>query len=184
MLHHNKPIENGGGRGGQIFQGVKAAAGDVIAVVHADASVRAPVFSNMLGVLNKNSDVIGGAAGSVFNIRMFRLKLIELANAFRMVFLGISFGDQVQFFRRRPVVNAELYPDIPLMEDVELSIRLHRLGRQVFMFDEAVVSARRWHAVGSKNSFNIVCMLASYLIKRLFKRPDTVSLYKNYYGKA
>jgi len=96
--------------------------------------------------------------------------------------LGISFGDQIQFFRRRPAAEAGIFPDIPLMEDVELSIRLHRLGRQVFLFEDAVVSSRRWQSAGRNNFFLIIRLFTSYLVKRLWKKPDTVSMYRRYYG--
>ncbi len=181
VIYHPAPPEKGGGRGGQICRGIEAAKEDVVAVVHADVDATAPVFTKMITSLEKHPDVIGGAVGSIFDRASFRLKLIELANDFRMIFLGISFGDQVQFFRRKPVVENRLFPNIPLMEDVEFSIRLHSIGRQIFLFDEVVVSSRRWRVVGYINSISIICRVVGYLISRIVKEPDTVSLYRSYY---
>jgi hypothetical protein len=70
------------------------------------------------------------SVGGVFNDSGWRMRLIEFLNDFRFVFTGIGFGDQVQFFRRKPVLERNLFPIIPLMEDVEFSLRLKRLGRQ------------------------------------------------------
>ncbi len=52
------------------------------------------------------------------------MRLIEYANDIRTALSGISFGDQIQFFRRLPVKAQDIYPVIPLMEDVELALRL------------------------------------------------------------
>jgi hypothetical protein len=98
-----------------------------------------------------------------------------------MVFFGISFGDQVQFFRRNPVIEKNLFPNIPLMEDVEFSMRMQTLGRQVNLFGRALVSDRRWASVGFKNSFIVICNLVSYLWLRIWKTPDTFAMYKSYY---
>ena len=115
MVNHPRSLEEGGGRGGQIRAGIEAAKGDLVAVVHADAIVERPVFTTMCRVLEQQPNLGGGAVGTVFESRDRCLGLINVANDFRMVFLGISFGDQVQFFRRRPVAAANLFPKIPLM---------------------------------------------------------------------
>ena len=172
-----------GNRGGQIRAGIMAASGDVVAVVHADTLVTTPIFTRMLHVLRKQPAVAGGAVGGVFESRNPLLRLIEIANDFRAVLLGISFGDQVQFFRRRPVLETDLFPDIPLMEDVEFGIRLHRLGRQVYLFKNNVISARGWNSGGYGNAFLIVYRVSAYLLKRVWGTPNTETLYRLYYDK-
>ena len=172
-----------GSRGGQIRSGIMAASGDVVAVVHADTLVTAPIFTRMLHIFRKQPAVAGGAVGGIFESRDPLLRLIEIANDFRAVFLGITFGDQVQFFRRKPVLETDLFPDIPLMEDVEFGIRLHRLGRQVYLFGDNVISARRWNSAGHGNAFLIVYRVSAYLLKRVWGTPDTETLYRLYYDK-
>ena len=95
--------------------------------------------------------------------------------------MGIGFGDQVQFFRRKPVLERDLFPIIPLMEDVELSLRLKRLGRQAFLFGDALISARRWKIEGFRNSISIICRVALYLWQRIWRKPDTLAMYYSYY---
>ncbi len=156
----------------------------MIAIVHADTLVTAPTFQRILNVLSKQPILAGGAVGSVFDGNDGFLRLLEFANDFRAVFFGISFGDQVQFFRRKPVVKQNLFPSIPLMEDVEFSLRMHRIGPQVFLFGSALVSARRWRSDGFKHSVLVIRLLAVYLWQRVWKKPDTLSLYRRYYGKS
>ncbi|MBF0572846.1 MAG: glycosyltransferase [Desulfamplus sp.] len=206
VLLHYKPYYSGGGRGGQIKAGIIKASGDVVAIVHADTFIPAKVFSKMIRVLNSRPSVIGGSVGcrfenfSDFNFSdkstlnrnakqaflksyRFKLKILEFLNDARAIFFNISFGDQVQFFRREPVVRYDIFPDIPLMEDVEFSIRLNSLGDQVFLFGKAVVSARRWQRLGVKNIVMVVLLLLKYLIKRfLQKHPDTSLFYSKYYS--
>lgn len=184
VIRHPAPPENGGGRGGQIGAGVAAAAGDVIAVVHADIRITEPAFGQMIDLLRRQPMIVGGAVGGRFRGRGWRLRLLETANDLRAAFLGISFGDQVQFFRRRPVVENGLYPSIPLMEDVELSLRLQGLGRTAFLFGEAWISPRRWRANVSRRAGLVIRLFLTYLWQRgLGRRPDTLAMYIQYYGK-
>lgn len=181
VMIHDQPIENGGGRGGQIKTGIKSAKGDVVAILHADSILPGEEIDRIIKMLNAHPGVIGGSVGCRFDSSKPQFRLIELANDFRAAFLKISFGDQVQFFRRQPVVDHDLFPGIPLMEDVELSLRLHRLGRQVHLFGNVLVSTRRWKSIGFKNARWILIQVLTYLITRLWSEPDTVNLYKKYY---
>ena len=66
---------------------------------------------------------------------------------------GTSYGDQAQFFRRELLQFAGGFPDQPIMEDVELSLRLQSLGKPIYLDLPVTVSARRfvrmnwWRAV-------------------------------------
>ena len=175
------PPEKGGGRGGQILAGVKAARGDVIVIVHADILMAPSSFSHVLEVLQHNPTIIGGALGIVFNNKNWKYRLLEFANDAKAVYFSISFGDQVQFFRRKPLVDNAVYPNIPLMEDVEPSLRLHRWGKQVYLFGHSLVSTRRWLKNRSGNLLTILWQFSSYLVVRLWKTPDTTRMYRNYY---
>ena len=184
VIVHDHPVENGGGRGGQIKAGVNAAAGDVVMIVHADTILPGNEIDRVLAVLNKHPGVIGGAVGCRFDSPRLRFRFVELANDMRAAFLKISFGDQVQFFRRQPVVSCNLFPGIALMEDVEFSIRLHRLGRRIYLFGGALVSTRRWDKIGSRNAFWILRQVAVYLVCRLWSQPDTVKPDYNIFDTA
>lgn len=181
VVTHLNPIDNGGGRGGQIHAGIMAATGDVVAIVHADSRVPPDTCARILRILSKEPNAAGGAVGAVFAAPGWRLRLLEYLNDFRMVCLGISFGDQVQFFRRRQIVENDLFPAIPLMEDVEFSLRLHRAGRQVFLYGNVLASARRWQAAGYGRSLTVIRLVAVYLWQRLRGTPDTLAMYRCYY---
>lgn len=181
VLIHDRPIEKGGGRGGQIKAGIDAASGDVVAVVHADTILPGTEIDRMMEMLKRCPHIIGGAVGCRFDAPHRRYRFIELANDFRAAFFKISFGDQVQFFRRVPVASQNLFPDMPIMEDVEFSIRLHRLGRLTYLFGNALASTRRWEQIGNKNAAWVIKNVAIFLIRRLMQKPDTVQIYRQYY---
>jgi len=181
VIFHNMPVDKGGGRGGQIHAGIMAARCDVIAIVHGDTCITFPVFTRMIDLLCKNPAIAGGAVGGHFKGSGWRLGLLEFANDLRAAFLGISFGDQVQFFRREIAVSGKLFPNIPLMEDVELSLRLHHIGRSSYMFGNALISDRKWKAKVLKRSSLIIFLFISYLWNRLWKKVDTAEMYRQYY---
>ncbi|MCG6879857.1 MAG: glycosyltransferase [Deltaproteobacteria bacterium] len=183
VLEDARSLKKGGGRGGQICKGIQAARGDLVAVVHADTLVKAPGFTRMCDVLERQPRLCGGALGGLFASRDPKLGLINFLNDLRVTFLGISFGDQVQFFRRKSVADKLLFPCIPLMEDVEFGIRLSKLGPQVYLFGNALVSPRRWKTRGFGNAFTVITGVGSYLLKRPGGTPDTKAMYRSYYGK-
>lgn len=183
VLVHSAPPDSGGGRGGQLRVGVMAATGDVVAIVHADTRTTARTFTRIAEALRRNPSLVGGAYGGLFGGKGWRLRTLEFANDLRAAW-GVSFGDQVQFFRRLPMIQADLFPDMPLMEDVELSLRMQRLGRVTFLFGDARISARRWTAGLSRRGGLVVWLVAAYFLRRLWGTPDTAGMFRRYYGSA
>jgi len=182
VLMHRAPPHQGGGRGGQIAAGCRLAREDVVAVVHADTLVARGSLSRARELLARNPDVVGGALGAVFDGRGLKFRLLETVNDLRASFTGISFGDQVQFFRRTPVVESGRFPDIPLMEDVELGLRLREIGRTVFLWERNLVSSRRWRSGMPGKALLVIRLTAGYLLRRRFGRPDTIAMYRRYYS--
>lgn len=183
VLFHSAPIDAGGGRGGQIAAGVTAATGDVIAIVHADARVTTPEFTRMLSVLRRERMIVGGAIGTTFTTQSPFFALLTAGNDFKAALFGISFGDQIQFFLRRAVVLKNAFPAIPLMEDLELALRLKNFGRTTFLFGDAQVSSRRWESGRTGRAAMILKLCGVYLWQRLWGTPDTVAMYRRYYGR-
>ena len=181
VLPHAAPAA-GGGRGSQILAGARATQADVVVIVHADTCIAPELLPRIRQLLRLNPDVIGGAGGGRFDAPDWPLRLIEAANDVRAGFFGISFGDQVQFFRRPPALDAELVPDLPLMEDVELSLRLQRHGRTAFLWTANRVSARQWQRGRAARAGLILRLFAGYLLRRLRGPVDTRAMYRRYYG--
>ncbi len=150
--------------------------------LHADTLLEPGKLDLALQVLQQNPDIIGGAIGNRFDGTGILLRVLELANDMRAAYLGISFGDQVQFFRRAPMLEYDLVPVIPLMEDVELSLRMRSAGDTVFLWGRCLVSSRRWQRGSACGVVRVISLCTRYLFQRLWREPDTIAMYHEYYG--
>jgi hypothetical protein len=150
------------GRGRQIAKGVSLSSGDILLVLHADARLKRGSLQRMVNALRVRPDAAGGAMEATYDSPTPRLKLVALLNNFRAKHLGISFGDQAQFFRRDSL--PEGFPDFLLMEDVELSLRLKEHGSLLFIPDGVWSSSRRWAVTGFIANFYQVIMLTGFYL--------------------
>ncbi len=136
------------GRGTQIKRGIKYCRADVILILHADCLIRPNLSALVLRALNENPQCIGGATGMEYLEGSRKNRFVSLLNNTRARWTGISFGDQAQFFRREGLRLMDGFPDLMLMEDVELSMRLKEHGQLCFIPRGVVVSKRRWERRG------------------------------------
>ena len=143
------------GRAAQMNAGAAVARGEVLLFLHADTVLPGGAVAAVLGALNDPAAVIGGA---------FRVRLAASHGAGRYVraTLGITgrmiaaraavsrsySGDQAIFVRAEAFRAVGGYPEIPLMEDVELSRRMRRAGKTVLLPLTVETSGRRWEAWG------------------------------------
>jgi rSAM/selenodomain-associated transferase 2 len=142
------------GRAAQMNAGASVARGEVLLFLHADTRLPGGCHPAVLGAL-QDPAVIGGA---------FRVRLAASPGAGRYVraALGITgrmigargavsrsySGDQAIFVRSEAFRAVGGYPEIPLMEDVELSRRMRRAGKTVLLPLRVETSGRRWEAWG------------------------------------
>lgn len=171
------------GRGAQIRAGVAATSSDVVLVIHADCICKHDVSQRVMTVLKQNPDVVGGAVGQRFSSSSFRLLIIEILNDARATLGGASFGDQGQFFRVAAIKNQGGFPDYPLMEDVELSLRMMQAGRVVLLDGGIQNSARQWGGDFIKRILLILKLVIVFRLSRLFNRDVTKKLYEMYYAR-
>jgi rSAM/selenodomain-associated transferase 2 len=175
------------GRGLQIHAGVEASQGDVILVLHADCVINHGMISRMLSELNGELRYIGGALGMAYDRASVKNRFVAWLNNVRVRWTGVSFGDQAQFFRREALVLIGGYPDLMLMEDVELAMRLKNKGPLCFIPKGVVVSTRRWENMGFWLNFRrVVHNCLRYLIQRRLGIGDQVRKdeYERYYRLA
>ena len=142
------------GRASQMNAGAAVARGDVLLFLHADTLLPGGSVPAVLGAL-QDPAVIGGA---------FRVRLAASSGVGRYVraALGITgrmigargsvsrsySGDQAIFVQADAFRAVGGYPEIPLMEDVELSRRMRRSGKTVLLPLRVETSGRRWETWG------------------------------------
>lgn len=134
------------GRALQMNTGAAAATGGVLLFLHADTRLPSGFATAVRGAIE------GGAVGGRFDVVLggthrFLPVVARLMNA-RSRLTGISTGDQAIFVRRDVFVQLGGFARIPLMEDVELTRRLRRVGRLAALRLRVTTSARRWEENG------------------------------------
>ncbi len=136
------------GRARQMNAGATAAVGDVLLFLHADTCL--PIgFDNYI---HKVLSIPGSAAGA-FQFSLDgperALRLVERMVNWRSNFLQMPYGDQAIFLTADIFHAVGGFPDIPIMEDFELMLRLRRRGRIRIAPIPVLASARRWHKMGT-----------------------------------
>jgi len=174
------------GRGNQIQRGVEQCLSEAVLILHADCRMEVEVIAKVKeGLLDP--EVLGGCVGSRFESPSCGQWIIQFLNIFRARILGMSFGDQGQFFRTRFIKEGKWDLSMPLMEDVELSLCFWQTpGVVLYLGGGLVSSVRRWKKSNRfLNALGIIHLVLLYCIKRKIQgRVDTRRLYERYYGKA
>lgn len=179
-----KVFEAPRGRGHQIATGIRHASGDYILVAHADMMLAPDVLVRIREALMQSGQR-GGCVGCTFESDHLFLAWIGHLNRVRASLFGISFGDQGQFIRTDALPDLGGFPDIPLMEDVEFSLRLKSLERPLYIGGGIRVSARRWtQSRKVAHTLLVVKLVAQYQVRRLIQgsEVDVTDLYEQYYG--
>ncbi|MGL1936773.1 MAG: glycosyltransferase [Fibrobacterales bacterium] len=172
------------GRGNQILTGIEEATSNAIAVVHADTILKGGAIESIIETLDRSPAVYGGALGARYSDSSIKFTITQTLNTLRAKYLGISFGDQVQFFRTA-YIKAKLQP-FRLMEDIEIALLIKEQGDTVFIPGYVECSTRTWTKRGFVENFKTVIHLTGlFLIKRRLGTlsKDCNEFYLKYYGK-
>ncbi|MBI3637714.1 MAG: TIGR04283 family arsenosugar biosynthesis glycosyltransferase [Candidatus Rokubacteria bacterium] len=140
-------LVTGTGRARQMNAGVAATSGDVLLFLHADARLSAGALT-AIGAAMRDPRVVAGRFELVYRPSAWPYTWIARLGNLRARLTGIGTGDQTLFVRRTAFEAVGRYPDVPLMEDVELSRRLKRVGRIVALRIPVVASARKYRREG------------------------------------
>jgi|Deesub1362A_J573_1020465.scaffolds.fasta_scaffold17907_2 rSAM/selenodomain-associated transferase 2 len=135
------------GRATQMNLGARYATGDILLFLHADCILPDNAFSLIRSTMEMDS-VSAGAFDIYLDHPSFIYRVIEFGANMRSRITSIIYGDQAMFLKRGLFNSMGGFKEIPLMEDVEISQRLKRLGRVVFLRPPVKVSPRRFQKEG------------------------------------
>jgi rSAM/selenodomain-associated transferase 2 len=134
------------GRALQMNVGASRARADVLLFLHADTRLPPRADVQVLQA------VAGGACWGRFDVcidgRPWMLRVVAALMNLRSRLSGIATGDQAIFVTREAFDRIGGFPAQPLMEDIELSRRLKRLGRPACLRTKVRTSGRRWEQRG------------------------------------
>ena len=162
------------GRARQMNAGAATARGAVLWFLHADTLAPSDADLTVLDSVTK------GALWGRFAVRLSgshpALRIIERMMNLRSCLTAIATGDQGLFVRRDAFARVGGYRDLPLMEDIELSRALKRLGHPACLRQTVVTSSRRWEQHGIWRTV----LLMWRLRLRWFLGADAESLARRY----
>jgi rSAM/selenodomain-associated transferase 2 len=137
------------GRALQMNAGAARARADVLLFLHADT--RLPPLADVL-VLQAMQGPGGGACWGRFDVRIegrpWMLRVVAGLMNLRSRLSGIATGDQAIFVSREAFEQVGGFPVQALMEDIEISRRLKRLGPPACLSARVCTSGRRWEQRG------------------------------------
>lgn len=137
------------GRALQMNAGAARARTDVLLFLHADT--RLPPLADVL-VLQAVQRSDKGACWGRFDVRIEgrprMLRVVAALMNLRSRASGIATGDQAIFITREAFERVGGFPEQALMEDIEISRRLKRLGRPACLRARVCTSGRRWEQRG------------------------------------
>jgi rSAM/selenodomain-associated transferase 2 len=163
-------------RGRQMNAGAAQARGSLLCFHHADSELR-PEHLKALEQTARNDAISGGAFHRRFDDR--RTPIVWWEGLVRWItsFAGPLFGDQSIFVRASVFERLGGFADIPLMEDVEFSRRLRRLGGTVLLDPPLWSSPRRFRRLGNGPT----TLLNITLLGLFYLGVDPYILHKWYY---
>jgi rSAM/selenodomain-associated transferase 2 len=138
-------IEAPRGRGRQLDEGARAAAGEWLVFLHADTTLESG-WADALRALSP--DVVGGAFRLAVDSPHAGFRAVERGVRLRLRLFALPYGDQGLFARREVYARVGGIPHLPLMEDVAFVGRLRRAGPLAFPPVRAFTSPRRWDRYG------------------------------------
>lgn len=145
----------------QMNLGARQAQGDLLVFLHADTEVDPDDLIELVQLMNRRSDLVGGAFRFALDEKGFRAKLIEWGVWLREKVFHLPYGDQAIFVRKGLFEKLDGYPEVPILEDVLLIQKMKALGPLCFYPKKAVTSARCWerHGYLKTTLFNWLTMI-------------------------
>lgn len=138
------------GRGRQFGLGVESSGGPWLLLLHADARLPVRWQQAVAGAIERSGQQKNAAW--YFDLKIagpgFGLRLVEAGVALRSRWRQLPYGDQGLLLPRSLLQRAGGLLPLPLMEDLELALRLRRHCRLRPLGVQLRVDGRRWQQLG------------------------------------
>jgi len=147
------------GRALQMNNGAAIASGNVFVFLHADTFLP----DNAVKII---SESMSEHTWGRFNVRLSSnrsvYRLIESLINLRSCFTSIVTGDQAMFIEKSLFDRVAGFPEIALMEDIEMSRKLKKIDRPVCIKQKVITSSRRWENRGVVTTVVLMWKLRLY----------------------
>ena len=143
---YGKVITSVRGRAKQLNAGAAAASGDILLFLHADIWLESGALAAVETALA--SGYIGGGFRQKIDGKNILYRAIEIAGNIRGKYLKVFYGDSGIFLTRADFEKIGGFPETPILEEMEFSRDLRKLGKTTLVIPRIHISARRWEAKG------------------------------------
>ncbi len=140
-------LKSEAGRARQMNHGAAASQDEVLLFLHADTQLPGEARATIEQALAEPT-CVGGRFDLHFSRDTRWGRLIGNLINLRSRWSGIATGDQAIFVRRTVFDQLGGFTDVPIMEDVDFTRRLKRMGRVAALRSKVVASFRRWEHKG------------------------------------
>jgi len=141
-------MTTGKGRAIQMNKGAAKAAGDILLFLHADTILPEKAFDKIKAVMGTGKYVAGAFNYNIESRNLF-LRFIYYTSYLRSKISRITYGDQGIFIRKDYFEKIGGYPEIPIMEEVELMKKIKKNKDKIYILKDGVkTSARRYEEEG------------------------------------
>lgn len=169
-------ISSGKGRAKQLNAGAEKANGKILIFLHADVWLEKGAIFEVERAITFG--FVGGGFLQKIDGKNLLYRIIERSADIRGKYMKIFYGDSGIFITRDGFQKIGGFPDVPIMEEIEFSRAMHKLGRTLMVSPRIHISARRWETGGI-----IRTTLINWFITMLyilgFSTDKLAQLYKN-----
>jgi len=156
------------GRALQMNRGARAARGEVLWFLHIDTRPPPGAAEQVL------RSALDGPGWGRFDVRLdgerVMFRVIERMMNIRSRLTGMTTGDQGMFVHRDLFERVGGFPEIAIMEDLAISLRLKRIARPACLKERVLASGRRWERDGVWRTILLMWLLRGAY--RLGADPD------------
>jgi rSAM/selenodomain-associated transferase 2 len=165
------------GRAAQSNAAAREAVGDIFFFLHADSRIAPSTLRYIEEALSNGS--MWGCLKLRFDERHPLMIMCAYLSNLRVGLTGIAFGDQGIFVKRDLFLKEKGFPELPLMEDYEFSLRLRR--QRIFPVQLScpiVTSARRFREYGRLRTLFLM-----WRLRRLYRNGCDIESIAARYGQ-
>lgn len=163
------------GRSYQMNYGATLAKGDIFLFLHADSVLPRNALSQIHRIISKGCKV--GCFKIKFDSRSFLMKICGFMSNLRVRLRNIAFGDQGIFISRSYFYELGGFPEIPLMEDYQLSMDIKTDGEKIALAKTKIkTSERRFVEMG-----RLKTMVRMQRLQYMYRKGESIEVIVNLY---
>ena len=165
------------GRAIQMNAGAAIASGDVLLFHHADSLLPRGCLNNIRRSIENG--FVGGSFELQLDTSRALFRIVGFMITLRSRLAGVSTGDQGMFVTRAAFDELAGFTEQPIFEDVDMSLRLQRVGRVCQLHSSVLTSSRRWDTQGAYRT-----VLRMWILRALYYAGVNPKRLVQYYGDA